>query len=400
MRKILLTLTVTTSLIGLMACSNSHSSQQIEARAQPAMILNPSADYTLIHSAWMGGWQWDGVGAQLSADKSTFIAPDLPGHGSDTTPASQITMDDYVKTLTDALDNASGQTILVGHSFGGVIASQVAEARPKKVKAIVYLCAFMLPNETSFMDATNDVTTSEVLNNLSFNTDGTAVGIKETALHNAVAHDIPKDIFMSAKSHLVLEPTAPLATKLSLSKKAYGSIPKYYVECTQDKAIPLPIQQAMHSAQNVENVYTVDSSHSVIFSQPKRVSQILNDISAREDLRTAVNMASQAWQDAFNSGNAEAAANLYEVDAVMEAKPFGIYTGRSEIQGFWENLVSAGYSDVKYLKPKLTILDSQTAHISSAWTMNNAEGIITNELWVVQPDGSVRLREDDFEVKN
>ncbi|WP_298958258.1 nuclear transport factor 2 family protein [uncultured Roseibium sp.] len=118
------------------------------------------------------------------------------------------------------------------------------------------------------------------------------------------------------------------------------------------------------------------------------------------ELSTAVAKASRAWRDAFNAGDAAAAAALYEEDAVMVAKPFGTFKGRAAIEGFWTKLIEDGFDDVVYFNTSTTIVDKglTSARVAADWQMNNAQGIITNEHWVLQPDGSVLLREDHFEV--
>lgn len=116
-------------------------------------------------------------------------------------------------------------------------------------------------------------------------------------------------------------------------------------------------------------------------------------------LINAVKMASERWKSAFNTGNAAGCAAEYESNAVMQAKPFGAYTGTDEIKGFWEKLIADGFSDVEYIDPKITVLDHQQAVITSGWKMNKAGGVIHKELWVLQEDGSAKLREDDFEAQ-
>ncbi len=115
-------------------------------------------------------------------------------------------------------------------------------------------------------------------------------------------------------------------------------------------------------------------------------------------LQIAVATASQAWKDAFNAGDAAAAAALYEDDAVMVVEPFGTFTGKDEILAFWTNLVSKGFDDVVYIDTTTVVLDANSARVSASWSMNNASGIITNEYWVLQEDGRALLREDHFEV--
>lgn len=115
-------------------------------------------------------------------------------------------------------------------------------------------------------------------------------------------------------------------------------------------------------------------------------------------LSVAIAAASRAWRDAFNAGDAAGAAALYEDDAVMVVKPYGTFKGRDAIEGFWSDILSKGFADVIYSNTVTTVLDGTSARIAADWQMNNARGIITNELWVLQPDGRALLREDHFEI--
>ncbi|NER79510.1 MAG: isochorismatase [Leptolyngbya sp. SIO1D8] len=114
----------------------------------------------------------------------------------------------------------------------------------------------------------------------------------------------------------------------------------------------------------------------------------------------AVNSASAAWKSAFNSGDAAGCANQYEKDAVMHARPFGTFTGTTEIQGFWQKLIDDGFSDVDYIDPQVEVIDEASAVLTSKWKMNKAGGVIHKELWVLQPNGTAKLREDDFEAQS
>ena len=113
----------------------------------------------------------------------------------------------------------------------------------------------------------------------------------------------------------------------------------------------------------------------------------------------AVNLASSKWKNAFNSGDAAWCADQYESSAVMKATPFGIFTGTAEIQSFWQKLIDDGFAEVEYIKPKIEVIDSNSALLLSGWKMNKAHGVITRELWVLQPDGTANLREDEFEAQ-
>ena len=122
--------------------------------------------------------------------------------------------------------------------------------------------------------------------------------------------------------------------------------------------------------------------------------QAMNDMT----IQVAVAKGSKAWKDAFNAGDAAAATALYEDNAVMIVKPFGTFKGKEAILSFWTDIINKGFDDVIYSQTKTTILNGESASVSSDWSMNNAKGIITNEFWVMQADGSALMREDHFEI--
>lgn len=119
----------------------------------------------------------------------------------------------------------------------------------------------------------------------------------------------------------------------------------------------------------------------------------------RATLLEAVTSASEQWKSAFNSGDASGCADQYEHNAVMHARPFGTFTGTEEILGFWQKLIDDGFSAVEYVDPTIEIIDEKSALLKSNWKMNKASGVIHKELWILQSDGTAKLREDDFEAK-
>ena len=86
-------------------------------------------------------------------------------------------------------------------------------------------------------------------------------------------------------------------------------------------------------------------------------------------LTLAVATASRTWRDAFNAGDAAAAAELYEEDAIMVVKPFGTFKGRKAIQAFWTDIIAKGFDDVVYRNTVTTILDPSltSARVSADW---------------------------------
>ncbi|MBO9490122.1 nuclear transport factor 2 family protein [Endozoicomonas sp. G2_1] len=106
-----------------------------------------------------------------------------------------------------------------------------------------------------------------------------------------------------------------------------------------------------------------------------------------------------AWQQAFNRQDAAGCATQYQEDAIMEARPMGTFKGRAQIQAFWQQIIDGGYCDVDYTDVEWQKVDDNSYILTSKWTMNKAYGVVHRELWVLQPDGSAKLKEDDFEIQ-
>ena len=123
-----------------------------------------------------------------------------------------------------------------------------------------------------------------------------------------------------------------------------------------------------------------------------------NQVDTNNVVLDKVYEASARWKSAFNSGDADGCAAQYEAEACMFARPMGTFTGSEAIREFWQNLITEGFADVQYIDPKFEILDERSVLLTSKWKMNKAAGVIHKELWVIQDDGSAKLREDDFEV--
>ncbi|WP_420852108.1 alpha/beta fold hydrolase [Paenibacillus hamazuiensis] len=83
--------------------------------------------FVLVHGAWHGAWCWEEVLLALKEHGHKVIALDLPGHGSNDTFSSDVTLKDYTDTVCNVLDNESESVIMVGHSSGGIVITQAAD---------------------------------------------------------------------------------------------------------------------------------------------------------------------------------------------------------------------------------------------------------------------------------
>jgi pimeloyl-ACP methyl ester carboxylesterase len=233
------------------------------------------SNYVLIHGAWHGGWCWKKIIPYIEKAGHKVVAPDLPGHGEDKRPIAEITLQAYTDRVCQILDEQSEPVILVGHSMGGVVITQTAEYRPEKIKKLIYLTGFLLQNGESLMQHAEPDTEALVLPNLIMAEDRSYATVKEEALKEAFYADCSDEDVEFAKSRLVPQAAAPLATPVSTTEDNFGRVPRVYISCLRDKAISPSVQEKMYKALPCERVISLDTSHCPIFSAPEELANHL-----------------------------------------------------------------------------------------------------------------------------
>ncbi|MFQ5913929.1 MAG: alpha/beta fold hydrolase [Nitrospinota bacterium] len=227
--------------------------------------------YVLIHGSWHGGWCWEKVVPLLEREGHEVEAPDLPGHGEDKTPNSQISLQTYSDCVCQILDAQSEPVVLVGHSRGGIIISQAAESRPDKIKTLVYLTAFLLRNGESMRQVARGDKESFLQPNLIIDESQGYTVVKDEVIKEALYADCSDEDVARAKSLLVPEPNAPTETPLRLSEENFGRVRRIYIECLRDRAVSPSLQRQMYTALPCRRVISMDASHSPFFSAPEEL---------------------------------------------------------------------------------------------------------------------------------
>jgi len=232
--------------------------------------------YVLVHGAYHGAWCYAKVAPLLEAAGHTVIAVDLPGHGDNPVPPEQITLAAYVEHVCRIVDAQAEPVILVGHSLGGMTISQVAEERPEKIKTLVFLTAMMPMDGESRADISARVgETSTVAQARLPTADGLASTVRDEFIKPLFYADCSDEDIATAKANLVPQASELITAKVRLTDARYGSVPRVFIECLQDGAIPIEMQRQMVAALPCERVFTLDTSHSPFFSAPQELADHL-----------------------------------------------------------------------------------------------------------------------------
>jgi pimeloyl-ACP methyl ester carboxylesterase len=235
------------------------------------------ATFVLIHGSWHGGWCFDGLRHRLEAAGHDVIAPDLPGMGGDEAALDAVTLDGWAEFVAN-LCRSAGQrpVILAGHSRGGLVISQAAEKAPEAIDALVYICAMMLPDGMSraqFKQLEGPNPAFDALISPTPGGHGTRItGADPAAVFAQLA---PPELASAAMARLVDEPHRPRSMPLHLTPERYGRVPCVYVECTDDRTIPLASQRRMQHLVPGARVETLWADHSPFLSRPEALAAIL-----------------------------------------------------------------------------------------------------------------------------
>ncbi len=231
--------------------------------------------FVLVHGGWHGAWCWYRVAPLLERLGHTVITPDLPGHGRDPTPAGSVTLAAYADRVSAALAAAGKPAVLVGHSMGGMAITQAAADHPEHVALLVYLAAFLPRDGQSLADLAEGETENLLTPNSVPNAQRTAILLREDALRPALYADCREEDIALARRLIRPEPLAPLSQPIRAAPERLDRIPRVYLECRHDRALPLARQRLMQAARPCREVIGLESGHSPFFSVPDSLVEYL-----------------------------------------------------------------------------------------------------------------------------
>jgi pimeloyl-ACP methyl ester carboxylesterase len=229
--------------------------------------------YVLVHGAWQAPYVWTDVKVNLEKEGNTVILVELPGHGSDQTPTYTLSLDGYRDKVVEAINKVDGKVILVGHSMGGMVVTNVAEKIPSKLSKLVYIGAFVPVSGQALVEISDP--DSQLGPNLVASADQLTLDVKRENLTKLFIGDGTD----AAKEKVLLnyraEPAIPFTNKVTLTNSNFGSVQKVYIKTLQDIVISPGLQDRMIVSAGIKTVYEVNTSHSPFLSQPQAVSDLL-----------------------------------------------------------------------------------------------------------------------------
>jgi pimeloyl-ACP methyl ester carboxylesterase len=214
----------------------------------------------LVHGAWADSSSWALVIKRLrtSGYPVHAIANPLQGLVSDTAYLSS-----YLATI-------EGPMVLVGHSYGGAVITNV-DASAFDIRSLVYIAGF-IPTEGETVGQLA-AQSSSPLPLVSVDVPGGAeVAIEPVGFRDAFAGDVDDET--AAELAIVQRPANVKAVSEGTVNEAFRSVPSWALMTRQDRAIPHDLQTFMVGRTNAQ-VTEVDASHAVMISYPDIVADLI-----------------------------------------------------------------------------------------------------------------------------
>lgn len=226
------------------------------ANAQSAPKIK---NVVLVHGAFADGSGWKGLYQELTKKgyKVTIVQNPLTS------------LEDDVAATNLVLDKQDGPTILVGHSWGGVVITEAGNH--PKVVALVYVAALQ-PDKGETSVTWFQTAPPAPENGVLPADDKGIIYYDKAKYHAGFAADVSKE---DAEFMYASQGTFHAKGFITPNTNAaWRNKPSYGIVATEDKSINPDIQRAMYKRSNTK-ITEIKGSHVVFISQPKAVADVI-----------------------------------------------------------------------------------------------------------------------------
>jgi pimeloyl-ACP methyl ester carboxylesterase len=232
------------------------------------------ATIVLVHGSWHDGTAWDATKKHLESAGHKVFAPTVAGYGKSANKT--VNHAQCVKSIVDfILQQSLTDFVLVGHSFGGTFISKVAEAVPERIRRLVFQNGFVVRNGFSVMDE-SPPQTAALFERMALESPDHAFLLPFPVWRDAFINDGDLEMAKWSYAQLSPEPLQPSKDKLDLRKFYSLEIPKSYINCTEDIALP-PGEYGWHPRMSnrlgLYRLVQMPGSHEVMFTNPAGLAE-------------------------------------------------------------------------------------------------------------------------------
>jgi pimeloyl-ACP methyl ester carboxylesterase len=232
------------------------------ALSSHAAVAAPVKNIVLVHGFFADGSGWQGVANILTHDGFNVAVVQQP----------ETSLQDDVDATTRAIDAMDGNSILVGHSYGGIVITEAGSSA--KVKGLVYVAAFQPEVGESLLDLVKKMPPA-------------SNGIKATAdkhlyFDQALFQaDFAADVPAAEAKFMALSQVMPAVgtAGTAVTQAAWKSKPSWAIVSTADRTVNPDLERYMAKRAGSTTV-AIDGSHAAFVAHPAEVARVIEQAAA------------------------------------------------------------------------------------------------------------------------
>lgn len=233
--------------------------------------------FVLVHGAWHGGWCWSRVAHLLRTDGHAVYTPTLSGLGERSHLLSpQVNLDTHIQDVVNVLEfEELENVVLVGHSYGGIIISGVADRAPSRLRKLIFLDSLLLESGKSLFSDFPQAVVNQRLR--AIRDTGAGVGAPAAISPTAFGVKEPADVAW-VKRRMTPQPVGTYLQPLLLKAAIGNGLHKTYIDCTVDPIPTLEPSKARVRADPSWDVRTAAWGHDAMIVAPQPLSAMLVEL--------------------------------------------------------------------------------------------------------------------------
>ena len=232
------------------------------------------ATFVIAHGAWSSGWAWKKMRPLMRQLGHDLFTPSYTGQGERVHLAHPgIDLDAHITDVLNLLHYEDlNDVILLGHSYGGMVATGVADRAPERLAQVIYLDAFVPRNGQSVLSLFPEEARQRTLEAVRTQGDGWRIPA------NPMPPDTSPQDFAWATPKRVMQPARTFEQALMLTGAA-AALPTAYIYCT--RCGPGDVFRQFADRARTEpgwRYFEMDASHNPHITVPHELMRILQSL--------------------------------------------------------------------------------------------------------------------------
>ena len=232
------------------------------------------AIFVVAHGAWSAGWAWKKMRPLMRAAGHELWTPTYTGLGERAHLGhADVSLDTHIQDIIAVLEAEDLTGVyLIGHSYGGMVATGVADRARDRIARLIYLDAFAPTNG----QAVFDLVPPDIAAKMQAGAQASASGFGIPS--NPMPSDTSPEDQAWAGPRRLPQPVKAFSTRLTLS--AEPSAPRTYIYAKK-AGIGDGFRKYYERAKREGwRTYEIDASHNAHITNPTALLTILNEIAA------------------------------------------------------------------------------------------------------------------------